>query len=110
VLSGQPAPDGLASYTTDVTTALDVGLITPACFVAGALVLRRRPMGYVLTAALLTLLALIGLVVVGQTVVQIADGVRLSPGEVAAFVVPFVALGAIAIGFLTALLRHIREE
>ena len=110
VLSGQPAPDGLAGYTTDVTTALDVGLITPACFLAGVLLLRRKPMGYVLTAVLLTLLTLIGLVVVGQTAVQLADGVLLTPAEMAGFVAPFVTLGLLAIGFLIALLGHINDS
>ncbi len=110
VLNGQPAPDNLAGYTTDVTTAIDVGLITPACFLAGVLLLRRRPMGYVLTAVLLTLLTLIGVVVVGQTLVQLADGVRLTLGEMAAYAAPFVTLGLLAIGFLIALLRHIRDN
>jgi hypothetical protein len=110
LVSGLPAPDSLTSYTTDVTTALDVGLITPACFLAGALLLRRKPLGYVLTGVLLTLLTLIGFIVVGQTVVQLLDGVKLTAGEIAAFVVPFVTLGLIAIGFLTALLRHVADR
>jgi len=100
---------GLSPCVWLISIALDVGLITPACVVAGLLLLRRKPFGYVLTAVLLTLLTLIGLVVVGQTAVQLADGVRLTPGEIAAFAAPFVILGLLAIGFLSTLLRHVAE-
>ncbi len=109
VVQGQPAPAGLAHYTTDVTTVLDVSLITPACFLAGALLLRRAPLGYLLGSTLLVLLSLIGLIVVGQTGMQILDGVRLGAGEIAAFVAPFVSLSAIATGLNFRLIQHIAE-
>lgn len=102
-------PTSLAHYTTDVTTALDVGLIAPACFLAGALLLCRRPLGYLLSSTLLTLLTLVGLIVVGQTAMQLLDGIVLSAGEIAAFVVPFVTLSLIAVGLNVLLLRNIVE-
>ena len=103
-------PSNLAHYTTDVTTVLDVGLILPACFLAGVLLLRRQPLGYLLSSTLLILLALVGLIVVGQTVMQTLDGIVLSTGEFAAFVVPFVTLSLIAIGLDVVILRNIGTQ
>ena len=104
LLQGQ-VPQGLASYTTSVTTVLDVGIITPAAFLAGVLLLRRKPLGYLLASTLLILLTLIGLVVVGQTVMQALDGVVLSTGEIATYVAPFVLLSLIAIWLTARILR-----
>jgi hypothetical protein len=103
------APSTLGSYSTDVTTALDVGIITPASILAGVLILKRRGLGYVLADLLLVLLVLIGLVVLGQTVMQIIDGIALSPALLVAYVLPFVALSAIAVFFLRGLLAPLRD-
>ncbi len=102
-------PEGLASYTTDVTTLLDVGIITPAAFLAGVLLLRRKPLGYLLTSTLLILLVLVGLLVVGQTVMQTLDGIVLSAGEVAAYVAPFVLLSLFAIWLEALTLRNLSD-
>jgi hypothetical protein len=107
LLKGLPAPDGLQSYTTDITTVLDVGIIVPTCLLTGVLLLRRQPLGYPLVSSLLTLLVLIGLIVAGQTVMQTLDGIVLTPGEFAAFVTPFVGLSLIAAGFLAAFHRNV---
>ena len=40
------APELLGSYTTMVTDALDLAVITPAAFISGALILRGRALGY----------------------------------------------------------------
>lgn len=102
-------PRLLASYTTDVTTALDLGVITPACYLAGILLLRRRPLGYLLATVLLILLILIGLIVAGQSVMQVRAGVPLTVAEVLAYVIPFMGLSLVAVGFLLALLRHLAK-
>jgi hypothetical protein len=102
-------PANVASYATDVTAVIDVGVIMPTAFIAGVLLLRRKPIGYPLAATMLILLTLVGMIVVGQTVMQILEGIVLSPGEFAAFVAPFVLLSLIAIGLTIALLRHIKD-
>lgn len=56
---------------------------------------------------MLTLLALVGFAVAGQTFSQMLLGVKLSAGEVVAYVAPFVTLGLIAVGFLASILRSI---
>ena len=109
LVQGQ-APQNLASYTTDVTTLIDIGIITPAAFLAGTLLLRRKPLGYVLASTLLILLVLVGLVVVGQTVMQMLDGIVLSTGELAAYVVPFVSLSLIAVWLTARMLRNLSDS
>jgi hypothetical protein len=106
---GHPPPL-LASYTTDVTTLLDVGIITPAAILSGVLLIHRKPFGYLLSSTLLVLLTLIGLIVVGQTIMQIQDGIVLSTAEIAAFVVPFVSLALIAAGLVVVILRNIEDK
>ncbi len=61
LIAGQ-APQALGPYTTAVTYMLDIGIITPAVLLSGALLLRRQPLGYLLTATLTILLAQIGLI------------------------------------------------
>ncbi|MBN1248520.1 MAG: hypothetical protein JXC32_12740 [Anaerolineae bacterium] len=102
-------PTNLASYTTDVTTVIDVGVITPAALLASTLLRRRRPMGYLLSSTLQILLILVGLIVVGQSVMQILDGIVLTAGEIAAFVAPFVTLSLIAVWLTVVFLRNVGE-
>ncbi len=102
-------PEAIASYTTDVTTALDIGLVMPTSFLAGYLLLRRKPLAYPLACVLLTLLSLIGLIVAGQSGMQYLDGIRLTTQEYLAYVTPFVLLSFIAMGLLATLLRNLRE-
>lgn len=54
------APAALASYTADVTILIDVGIIVLAAFLAGALLLKRKPLGYLMTSTLLMLLRNVG--------------------------------------------------
>jgi hypothetical protein len=72
------------------------------------LTLRREPLGYLLSSTMLILLALIGMIVAGQTVMQVLDGIVLSVGEFAIFVAPFVVLSLAAIGLTSTLFRHIQ--
>ncbi len=102
-------PANVASYATDVTAVIDIGIIMPTAFIAGVLLLRHKPLGYPLAATMLILLTLVGMIVIGQTVMQILEGIVLSPGEFAAFVIPFVLLSLIAIGLTITLLRHVAD-
>jgi hypothetical protein len=102
-------PAGLASYTTDVTGVLDLGIIAPTAFLAGVLVLRRAPWGYLLAAMLLIVNAIVGIMVVAQTVSQILAGITLSTGEFVGKVISFVAMGAMATYLAMRFLRSIAE-
>lgn len=104
------APEHLASYTTEITYVIDLGIIAPAAFLGGVLVLRRAPLGYVLAGTLLTLNALVGAMVVGQSIAQTLAGITLSILEWVAFVGTFVGMSMIAVWLLALLFRHIAAQ
>jgi hypothetical protein len=97
----------LGSYTTKVTDVLDLGLITPATFIAGRLILRRAPLGYLIACALLVLETMLLPMIVSQTVSQLGAGISFTPGEIVGPLVGFATLGLIALWVLVVILRHI---
>jgi hypothetical protein len=103
LLAGR-APE-LAGHTTLPTHALDVGVIAPAAFVAGVLLLRRAPLGYLLAAVVLITGAVLGLGVIALSAAQLLAGV-LTAAETAAFVAPFVVLTFFSLWCTVVLLRH----
>lgn len=104
------APEEIGSYTTLITHAIDLGVIVPAAFLAGVLLLRRAPLGYLLATPLLVLCSLIGLVVVAQTTMQIREGITFDPGVFVGMIGSWVALSAFALWFTAALLRNIVDR
>jgi hypothetical protein len=103
------APDALGPHTTVVTYTLDVGIIVPAALLAGILLLRRAPLGYLLSGVLTLMLALVGVMVIGQTVLQVSAGIQFSPGELIGKVVSWIILGGIAVWLSIAFLRSLAE-
>ena len=99
-------PARLDSYTTMVTYALDLAIITPGCFVCAYLVARRQSLGYVVAAPLLLLIALLAPQIMLSTYFQYAAGVPFSPSEMVGPVAGFTVLGLIAIWLLVSLLRR----
>lgn len=105
---GQP-PALLDSYTTSVTDVLDLGVIAPAVFISGAWLLRRNPLGYLISFSLLVLEALLAPMMAAQTIYQVLAGVEITPAE---FIPPLVGFGILALAavwFLVALLRTIGQ-
>lgn len=103
-------PQALGSHIALVTYTLDVGIIAPAALLAGSLMLRRAPFGYLLTGVLTMLLALIGAMVIGQTVMQLRIGVQLSPGELIGKVATWIVMGGIAVWLSIAFLRNLSNS
>lgn len=98
-------PQGLDGHTTLVTTALDVAIIVPTAFLAGAFVLRRDPRGLLLAGPLLVLEVMSMPMLAAQTVSQLSVGVRYTVGEMVGPFGGFLVLAAAAIWFLTGVLR-----
>lgn len=103
------APLALGSATTLVTYALDLGFIVPSTWLAGILILRRSPLGYFLGLILIVLNAIVGIVVVSQTIAMIALGASLTPAMVVVFVAPFILMAFFAAWFAIGILKHIEE-
>jgi hypothetical protein len=101
------APPLLGSYTTMFTHAVDIGVIVPVVYLAGIWLLRGRPLGILLAFLMLALLALIGLVVVAQTIVQLQVGITFSTGVLIGMIGSWIVLGLIALWLAVNILRHI---
>lgn len=106
---GQP-PRLLGINTTMVTDALDLGIITPSTVVAGILLLRRRPSGYLLAIPLLVMLVILLPTIVSQTVWQLAAGVAFTPGEYIGPISGFLLFGLFATWLLVVMLRVIDKK
>jgi len=81
-----------------------------ACLLAGIQLLCRAPLRYLLTGILTTLLALVGAMVIGQTVMQLKIGVELSPGQLIGMVGTWVIMGGIAVWLSIAFLRNLSNS
>jgi len=103
-------PLALMNYTTIFTYALDIGVITPTAVLAGWLLLRRVPLGYVISFAMLVLNALIGIVVAMQTVFQALVGISYTPAQFVVFVASFVVLSLVAVGFVIAFYLNLSDR
>jgi hypothetical protein len=102
-------PPTLGPYTTEATYLIDLGVILPAAYLAGILVLRRKPLGTLLALVVTLLNAVIGLVVASQSIVQMLEGVELSIGELATYAAPFITLSAVAALLVVLMFRNISE-
>lgn len=109
LIEGRP-PKLLDSYTTTVTYALDLAIITPATFLAGSLILRRASLGYRIAFPLLGIIVLLLPSIIASTISQIAAGVLFSAAEIAGPIAGFASLGFAAIWLTIALLRNIADE
>jgi hypothetical protein len=96
------APFGLESYSTLFVQSGDLGLVVPLAIVSGVLLLRRRPVGYLLASVLLIKGATLGLALIAMMFTQAAAGVAIAPVEVAFF-------GAVALVCCVGTLHLIRS-
>ena len=99
----------LSGHTTLPTHALDMGIIAPLAIVAGVLLLRRVPLGYLLASILLVVSAVLGAGVLALSAAQLLAHVLTVP-ETIGFVVPFAVLTLFALGLAVRLFRNLSEE
>lgn len=108
LMTGQ-APANLGPYTTMFTHGFDSAVITPATVITGTYLLRRKPLGYLLATPLLILCALIGVVVIAQTVSQASVGIFFPIGVYIGMIGSWVVMGAFAVGLTIAFFRNITD-
>ena len=104
------APDRMDSYTTMVTYALDLAIITPATFLSAILILRGEPSGYAIAVPLLTLIILLAPQIILSTILQKSAGVPFTIGEMIGPVAGFVVLGVIAAWLLVDILKGLAHS
>ena len=102
------APIEAYYYTTFLTGILDIGIVAPALLIAGVLILRRAPLGYLLASTMLVFTSILGPNLTGGGVMQILAEV-ITVGQAMVFTVPFVILALIAIWLTVRLFRSFSE-
>ncbi|MFP4564804.1 MAG: hypothetical protein ACLFRY_16010 [Spirochaetia bacterium] len=100
-------PANLDHYTTTITEAFDLAIITPSTFVVGALILKRAPLGYLLTFPLLGLILMLLPGITAGTVMQLRAGVLFTPGEIIGPIAGFGLLGVASILVIIGILRKV---
>ena len=98
------APLEVASYTTFITAAIDIGIVAPTLIISGALLFRNAPIGYLLSSTLLVFTVTLGTSLLLAGIAQVLMGV-VTIGQFMGFTVPFVILTLIAFGFTMILFR-----
>jgi hypothetical protein len=109
LMQGNP-PALLGPYTTAITYFVDLGVITPLCILAGVWLIRKDARGSLAGFVLLYLLALMGFIVIIQTIFQIKAGIVFSTGQFIGMIGSWVIMGSIAIGFVLKMLRNLAEK
>lgn len=95
IKTGLP-PGILGISTTEPTFIMDIGIIAPCAFSSAWLVYKRKPLGYVFAIILLTLNAIIGLIVISQSIFQNSYGVGVDLEKMIPYVGVFVVMSLVA--------------
>ena len=102
------APPEAYFYTTFMTGIVDIGIVAPALMIAGVLILRGAPVGYLLASTMLVFTCILGPSLTAGGTIQVIEKV-ITVGQAMAFTVPFVILALIALGLTIRLFRSFSE-
>ncbi len=86
-------------YTTEITYVLDMGIIGPLCLVCLYLLKKRDELGIVLLAVLLKCCIVVGIMMIPQTICQVASGYETALPVLLTKSGSFVLLGGFALYF-----------
>jgi hypothetical protein len=104
-LTSGAAPVLLDSYSTFVTYALDLAVITPTLVLSGYLILRRQTLGYLLTFPTLVILIMLFPAISAQTAFQVTAGVQFTTPEIVGPIGGFLVASLGAVWVLVNVLR-----
>lgn len=102
-------PELLGVSTTMFTHAFDTAIVAPAAIIAGLLVRRGHPAGYLFAVPMMILEALLAPAIVAQTLFQLDAGIDFSPVQVVVMIGGFAALAVIAIWMVARVFRSIED-
>lgn len=86
----------IENYTTEPTYILDLGIISPLCFMALYLMKKRNSLGIVIYSILLQMIIGVAIMMITQSIVQNASGVDIPLPALISKAGIFVVLGIIA--------------
>ncbi len=98
------APEVVESYTTFMTGVVDLAVVAPALIVAGILIRRNAPFGYLLSSALLIFTVVLGINLTAGGIGQLSAGV-IALGQAIGMTFPFTILTLFAVWFTVKLLQ-----
>lgn len=100
------APAGLEHYTTLVIQGMDLGLVVPTAILSGVMILKRKPIGYLLTSVIIlkgiTMMTTLSAMIINQ----VLHGVAMPLSEV----IIFPVLNALTVAVLIILMLSIKKE
>jgi hypothetical protein len=105
-LSGS-LPERLGAYSTEVTWALDLGVVVPAVVATAVLLHRRSTVGPLAATGMLALNVALGVALLGQNVAQLLADVPMTPGEKVGGMASFVVMTAAAGVLLGRIVRQL---
>lgn len=86
-------------YTTNITYVLDMGIISPMCFITLYLLKKGNAIGTLLLAIILKLCIIVGIMMFPQTICQIVSGCNIPIPALVTKSLSFVVLGGFAYYF-----------
>ena len=86
-------------YTTNITYVLDMGIISPMCFITLYLLKKGNAIGTLLLAIILKLCIIVGIMMIPQTICQIVSGCNIPIPALVTKSLSFVVLGGFAYYF-----------
>ncbi len=87
LLDGSIYPLQLQHYTTLIVQGLDLGLLLPLSFVAGLLIIKKRPFGYLLAPVYLIFLTLLMSALIAKIIAMGTVGANIIPSV---FIIPCI--------------------
>jgi hypothetical protein len=105
LLDGSIYPVDLQHYTTMIVQGFDLGLLLPISFVAGRLLLKKRPMGFLIGVPYIIFLSLLMTALTAKIIAMGLNGVNIIP---AVFIIPAINLVTIVCAVL--MVKNIKEN
>lgn len=102
--SGEP-PKGLEHYTTLVIQAMDLGILVPVAFISGIELIRKKPIGYLLTSVVLVKSITMLTSITAMIISMLFSGLEVSIVELTLF--PIINL--LCIMSLASLMKNIQS-
>jgi hypothetical protein len=104
LLDGTIYPESLQHYTTLIVQGFDLGLLLPASFIIGWLLIRRRPLGYLLATVYIVFLSLLMMALTSKIIAMGLQGQNIIP---VIFIIP--AFGLISITCASLMLKSFKN-
>jgi hypothetical protein len=105
IVDGTLYPNELNHYTTLIVQGLDLGLLLPIAVVSGLMLLKKRPLGYLLVPVYTVFLSFLMAALMAKIIAMGINGVNIIPSV---FIIPVFNLTAIITSVLT--IKNLRQK